>query len=124
MPSYKVYEDEKALAFLDINPVNDGHTLLIPKEHLETIFDIPEDLLAYLHTLSKKISLAVKSATNADGLNIVQSNGRAAMQEVPHLHIHIMPRFNGDGVMPGLLRRGNRDNESMKNMSEKLSGMI
>ncbi len=124
MPSYKVYEDDKALAFLDINPVNDGHTLIIPKEHFETILDIPEDLLAYLHSISKKISAAVKSVTNADGLNIVQSNGRAAMQEVPHLHIHIMPRFDGDGVMPGLLRRGNREAENMKDVAEKINKMI
>ncbi len=122
LPADKVYEDEKVSAFLDINPANDGHTLLVPKKHYENIFEIPEDELGNLHSLSKKISLAVKSATNADGINIGQSNGKAANQEVPHLHVHIIPRFSNDGIMLGLMRKGDRNN--FKDVAEKIRNRI
>lgn len=91
-----VYEDAKVLAFMDIKPVNEGHTLVIPKEHYVDIFDIPEDLNASVHRVVKRVAKAVKNATNTDGISIVQQNGRAAGQEVFHLHVHIIPRNEGD----------------------------
>jgi len=94
-PGNIVYEDETVMAFLDINPLNEGHTLVIPKEHYKDIFEIPVELLAYLHSISKRIAIAVKETTKADGISIFQQNGKAANQEIPHLHIHVVPRFEG-----------------------------
>ena len=90
-----VYEDEKVMAFLDVRPLNEGHTLVIPKEHYETIFEIPEQLITYLHRIVKRVALAVEKATKADGISIFQQNGKAAGQEVFHLHVHVVPRYEG-----------------------------
>lgn len=95
VPASIVYEDEKALAFLDIRPLNEGHTLVIPKAHYETVFDIPQELIIYLHGITKQVAIAVKKATKADGISIMQQNGEAAGQEVFHLHIHVVPRYKG-----------------------------
>ena len=90
-----VFEDDKTMAFLDIRPVNEGHTLVIPKAHYENIFDIPEDELAYLYKIVKKTALAVKKGVNAEGISVGQQNGKAANQRVFHLHVHVIPRFEG-----------------------------
>ena len=97
IPSAKVYEDKDVLAFLDIGPVNKGHTLVIPKKHYETIWEIPDKTLEVLITKSKTISKAIEKALKADGVNIMISNRKAAGQLVPHAHIHIIPRHEGDG---------------------------
>ena len=96
MPSYKVYEDEKVLAFLDINPINPGHTLLIPKEHYEVTENTPEDLLAHMATVLKKIAPAIIKAVKADAWNLGANNGVAAGQIVMHTHWHVIPRFARD----------------------------
>ncbi|MBW3002393.1 HIT family protein [Candidatus Woesearchaeota archaeon] len=98
IPCQKVYEDDKILAFLDIMPVHKGHTLVIPKEHHTDILDMPDDTLAELAKVAKKVSKAVKEATKADGFNIGQNNGAAAGQAVFHFHLHVIPRFNNDGL--------------------------
>jgi histidine triad (HIT) family protein len=97
IPSTRVYEDAKTLAFMDINPVNDGHLLVIPKAHAETIFDIsPADLTAVAAT-AKKLAEALRQALEPEGLNLLQANGAAASQVVPHFHLHLIPRWKGDG---------------------------
>jgi len=98
IPSAKVYEDDKVYAFLDIMPVNPGHTLVIPKKHSENIFDTDDGDLKAIAVALKKVSIAVKKGVKADGINIGQGNGRAAGQAVFHLHFHIMPRFENDGL--------------------------
>ena len=90
-----VYEDDKAIAFLDIRPVNEGHTLVVPKSHYEKIYEIPDEEVAYLFTIVKKVAGAVQKATNADGISIFQNNGRAAGQVIFHVHVHIIPRYEG-----------------------------
>jgi histidine triad (HIT) family protein len=90
-----VYEDEQVLVFMDIRPVNEGHTLVIPKQHYKDIYDTPEELVAYTHKITKQIAIAVKKATEADGISIVQQNGKAAGQDIFHLHIHVIPMFEG-----------------------------
>jgi len=92
-----VFEDERTMAFLDIRPVNDGHTLVIPKAHYENIYEIPDDELAYLYKVVKKVAGAAKKAVKAEGISITQHNGRAALQRVFHLHVHIIPRYEGQG---------------------------
>jgi histidine triad (HIT) family protein len=95
IPCAKVYEDEKTFAFLDINPVNKGHTLVITKEHYELITDVPEDLLADLIKTVKKVSKALLGMS--DGVCIAQNNKEIAGQIVPHIHFHLIPRLKGDG---------------------------
>jgi histidine triad (HIT) family protein len=97
IPAEIIYEDENVLAFLDITPINPGHILLIPKEHYENLYEMPDDLLAKMAPIIKKIAIAVKSAVNAEGINIGMNNERPAGQLVFHAHFHIMPRFSTDG---------------------------
>ncbi len=94
-PATQLFEDDKVLVFLDIRPLNEGHTLVIPKEHCETIFEMPEDLVCHLYAIVKRMSVAVRNASKADGITIIQQNGQAAGQEVFHMHVHIVPRFEG-----------------------------
>jgi histidine triad (HIT) family protein len=97
IPSTRVYEDARTIAFLDINPLNDGHTLVIPRTHAATLFEADEaDLQAAIAT-AKRVARAIRSALHADGLNMLQANGAAAFQSVPHFHLHLIPRFTGDG---------------------------
>jgi len=97
IPSFKVFEDSKTLAFMDINPLNPGHCLVMTKSHAATIFEVEVlDLQAAVAT-AKKIATAVKGAVQADGVNILQANGGAAFQSVPHFHFHVIPRFANDG---------------------------
>ena len=98
IPSSKLYENDKVFAFLDIAPVSKGHSLVIPKEHYETLMDISDDILKEVSVVVKRLSSAVKKAVNADGISIGMSNYKAAGQVVPHAHIHIMPRFENDGL--------------------------
>ncbi|QQR76986.1 HIT family protein [Candidatus Nomurabacteria bacterium] len=98
IPCTKVYEDEVGLAFLDVNPINPGHTLLIPKEHHENIHEMPDELLEKLMPTAKKIANAIKFSIGATGINIGQNNGTDAGQVIWHYHMHIIPRFAGDGL--------------------------
>jgi histidine triad (HIT) family protein len=93
-----IYEDTQVLAFMDIRPVSEGHTLIIPKKHYVDIYDTPEELVCYTHKITKRIATAVKKATNADGISIVQQNGKAAGQDIFHLHVHVIPRFEGQNI--------------------------
>lgn len=94
-PSSILYEDATVLAFLDIRPLNMGHTLVIPRAHYVDIFDIPAKELSAVHLVAKQLSFAVKKATGADGISIIQQSGKAAGQDVFHLHVHVVPRFEG-----------------------------
>lgn len=97
IPSTRVYEDERTIAFMDINPLNEGHTLVIPRAHAATLFEADEmDLRAAIAT-AKRVATAIREALRPDGLNLLQANGAAAFQSVPHFHFHLIPRFTGDG---------------------------
>ncbi len=98
IPATKIYEDEVVLAFLDIGPISDGHTLVIPKQHFEKLHEYPAELLGQICSHLGKIAGAVTAAMNSDGYNILCNNGRAAGQLVRHMHFHIIPRMAGDGV--------------------------
>lgn len=98
IPVTKIYEDEVVLSFLDIGPLSDGHTLVIPKQHFERLHDCPSELLGQVGSCLGKIARAVSVAMNSDGYNVLCNNGRAAGQLVEHLHFHIIPRSTGDGV--------------------------
>lgn len=98
IPVTKIYEDEVVLAFLDIGPISDGHTLVIPKQHFEKLHDCPPELLGRVGSRLGKIAGAVTAAMNSDGYNVLCNNGRAAGQLIEHLHFHIIPRNTGDGL--------------------------
>ena len=97
IPAVIVYEDDDTLAFMDIGPVIKGHTLVIPKKCYDPITETPDDVLAKLICVVKKIAGAQMKQLGAAGVNIIQNNGGAAGQEVPHLHFHVIPRFETDG---------------------------
>jgi histidine triad (HIT) family protein len=99
LPAEIVYEDADTLAFLDISPNNPGHTLVIPKTFSQNIFDIGEaSWLAVMRTV-RNLAPVIRDAVRAEGINIAMNNERAADQEVFHTHVHIIPRYQGDGVL-------------------------
>lgn len=112
IPSTKVYEDDKVLSFMDINPVGRGHLLVIPKNHYPTVFDIPEQDLAAVFGAARRIASAQRKVLDMPGLNLIQSNGRAASQIIDHFHLHLIPRWPGDSLsklMEWELKPGNMD---------------
>ena len=96
-PSSKIYEDKNTYAFLDINPTNKGHALVIPKKHFYNFYDLPDEEMCQMMLTAKKLAAVIKKAMNADGINIIMNNDRAAGQLISHSHIHIVPRFDNDG---------------------------
>ena len=94
IPSNKVYEDDKVLVFLDINPNTNGHMLIVPKEHVVTVLDINEDLAKHILNVEKKMYTLLKERLNCEGLTIVQNNDLG--QEVKHYHVHLIPRYKND----------------------------
>ena len=97
IPSTRVYEDERTIAFMDINPLNEGHCLVIPRGHAPTIFEVADaDLHAAIVT-AKRVATAIRTALGPEGLNVLQANGAAAFQSVAHFHLHLVPRWTGDG---------------------------
>ncbi len=97
IPSETLYEDEDTMAFLDIRPTNKGHTLIIPKVHVENLYTMDEHVLLSVMKTAQKVARTVKEWLHADGINLTMNNGAAAGQVVFHAHIHIIPRFNNDG---------------------------
>ncbi len=97
IPSYKVYEDERFLAFLDINPVNRGHTLIVPKKHSKSLLEMEDNLASEMVILIKTLAKHIKEKLNADGINIMSNIEAPAGQIIFHTHIHIIPRFKNDG---------------------------
>lgn len=96
IPRVKLYEDDHTLAFMDINPANRGHALAIPKKHERGLLEASDDTLAVTISTARKLARAVQATVEPDGINLVQANGPGAAQSVFHLHLHIVPRFEGD----------------------------
>ena len=120
IPSHKVYEDNYVLAFLDIHPVNPGHTLVIPKEHHTDLLDTPPDLLAKLLQTIVKIAPVITKAVGAAGFNLGVNNGAAAGQIIFHTHFHIMPRFSSDGHK--LWQGRDMNQEQLSKIAESIKG--
>ena len=122
LPSYKVYEDDKTIAFLDIHPVNAGHTLVVPKAHATNIFDIlKEDWVAVAETV-RVLSIAIEKGVGADGINIAINNREHAGQVVDHPHVHIIPRFKGDGLK--LMPQRTYKEKEAEATAEKIRGAL
>jgi histidine triad (HIT) family protein len=97
IPSTRVYEDERTVCFMDINPLNEGHCLVVTRAHAPTLFDAADADLQAAITTARRVARALRAALAPDGLNLLQANGAAAFQSVPHFHLHLIPRWNGDG---------------------------
>ena len=124
MPASKVYEDDSVLAFMDIGPIVEGHTLVIPKQHCDPITDVPPDLLSKVILVAKKIAAAQLKGLGADGVNLHQCNGAASGQEVPHLHFHVIPRYHNDGHHWNWNPKSYSDSAEMDRLAEKISAEI
>ncbi len=125
IPCFKVYEDDKVLAFEDINPIAEGHTLIIPKRHAQDLWEIPGEDLSAIHLASRKIIRAMKEALNPAGVALLQLNGRGVNQVVMHYHLHLMPRAKGGPQLPVTeweLKEG--DMEAIKETAEKIASAI
>ena len=107
------------MAFLDIRPINIGHALVIPKKHYVDIFDIPEQELSQVYMVSKQIAPAIKAATKANGISIIQQNGKAAGQDIFHIHVHVVPRFEGQ-KLPHFNELQQADRDKLDDMAEKV----
>jgi histidine triad (HIT) family protein len=119
LPAFKIYEDDKTFAFLDIMPRCPGHALVIPKAPARNIFDIsPEDFAAVART-TQKVAVAVRKAFTADGVTLQQANERAGGQVVFHLHMHVMPRHDGVALLPAASRK-----EDMKVLEDHTTRII
>ena len=98
LPAFVVFEDDCVLAFLDINPLAQGHTLVIPKKHYENIFDIDEETLQRIIVVAQKIAQKMKEVLSVEGVNVINASGKTAEQSVPHFHLHLIPRKKGDKI--------------------------
>ena len=123
IPCFKLFENDNTLAFMDINPANEGHALVIPKEHATDVYTVSDAAIAATVATAKKIAAAVDKTLNPDGLNLLQCNGPAAAQSVFHFHMHVLPRREGDelklnwGLRPG-------DMDAIGALAERIRGNL
>ena len=120
IPSTKVYEDAHVIAFMDIGPVIKGHTLVVPKIHVDPITKAPVDVLAKVMAVVQKIAQAQMNGLKADGVNVMNANGTAAGQQVPHIHFHVVPRFHTDGHHWNWAAKKYDSMEEMKKVAEEI----
>ena len=121
LPAYKVYEDDEYVAFLDINPFSLGHTLVCPKRHGETLWDMDDHEIASTFGVASKVSKGIVSAMGADGFRIMQNNGEAANQAVAHMHVHVIPQKLAD---KGKFNRIKVSDEEMAKAAASISAEI
>ncbi len=123
IPCFKLFENDETLAFMDINPANEGHALVIPKEHSRDVHAVSDAAITATVTTAKKIAAAIDKTLNPDGLNLLQCNGPAAAQSVFHFHMHVLPRREGDelklnwGLRPG-------DMDAIGALAERIRGNL
>lgn len=96
IPSYKVYEDDKCLAFLDISQATIGHTLIVPKKHFDDIFDLNEETCKHIFNVARIIAANIKNKLNVSAVNILNNSGEVAGQTIKHFHVHVIPRIEND----------------------------
>ena len=123
IPSFKLYEDKATLAFLDINPVNAGHALVVPKTHASNLFESAEKDLAAVMATVRRVATAIDNTVKPYGLNLLQANGAGAAQSVFHFHMHIIPRVRNDdlkmnwGLKPG-------DKAALQDLAAKIKAAL
>ncbi len=119
IPSSKIYEDDHVVAFLDISPFEKGHFLVVPKRHVPLLTELPTELLTHTISVVQRLSAHLLERLPCDGFNLLENNGACATQTVPHVHFHIIPRFNGKALnwIPGSYASG----EEMKLFQARLA---
>ena len=120
--AFFIYEDQTHVAILDKYPIDVGHSLVIPREHHELLTDMPENQVSELFLHIPKIAKAILKATNADAFSVGQNNGRAAKQIIPHVHVHIIPRYDNKGTV--WTKREIPSDEELRNLSQKIQQII
>ena len=124
IPSTVVYEDDAVLVFMDIGPIIKGHALVVSKKHYDPVTETPDQILAKLHLVAKRVAVAQMNGLGADGVNIMQNNGKAAGQEVPHIHVHVIPRFIGDGHHWNWNAKKYEDFDEMTELARKMRNCL
>src|SRR5262245_9681667 len=120
IPAVKIHEDEQTLAFMDISPASRGHALVISKEEYPDLYTIPPATLAALSSTVQRVALALRAVPHPDGMNIIQNNGAAAGQTIFHYHVHLIPRWEGDGAVR-LWRPRSADQAELRALAEQIS---
>ena len=118
LPSYMIYDDDDCLAILDRYPIDNGHSLIITRQHYEKITDMSIDDVSRLFSKVPKIINAIIEATGADAFSIAQNNGKSAKQIIPHVHIHLIPRYNATGTL--WTKRKIMSDDELKQLAEKI----
>ncbi len=122
IPSAQIYADDHVVAFLDIAPAAKGHTLVIPRPHYETMFDMPAELVQPVFAATQRVGRALMAGLGAEGVNVAQNNFAASGQMVFHVHWHVIPRFTGDGL--GLWKQGAyASTEEMRDFAARLAAL-
>ena len=121
IPSFKVFEDDFALAFLDIAPFVKGHTIVIPKNHYMNLLDFPDEEMKNYFSALKQVTIKLKQSLGADGVNIMQNNFKAAGQIVNHLHFHVMPRWEHDKAFPIRVKKLELSKEELSEILNKIN---
>jgi histidine triad (HIT) family protein len=123
IPSMKIFEDDRTLAFMDINPLNSGHCLVVTKAHAASLFEADVVDLQAAITTAQRVAVAIRDGLKPDGLNMLQANGAAAFQSVLHYHLHLIPRWTNDGKgFDWKLQPGNR--EQIMKVGERLRALL
>jgi histidine triad (HIT) family protein len=123
IPAMKLHEDARTVAFMDINPLNEGHILVMTQAHAPTLLEASEEDLAAVMRTVRRMARALQAALHPDGINLLQANGEAAFQSVPHFHMHVVPRWKGDGKgLTWTLVRG--DLEKVRATAEKIRAFL
>ena len=122
LPGFFVFEDQNHVAILDKYPIDHGHTLVIPKKPYELLTEMPQNEVAELFSLVPVIAVAVKKATGADAFSIAQNKGKAAKQIIPHVHVHIIPRYSNKGTV--WTKRNIPDDSELENLSKKIKACL
>ena len=121
IPSSKIYEDDYSLAFLDIEPFTKGHSIVVPKNHYVNLLDFPEDEMKNYFSALKKVTTKIKVNLEADGVNIMQNNFKAAGQVVNHLHFHVIPRWKNDRAFPIRVKKLELSEEELSEILKKIN---
>lgn len=121
IPSKTIYEDDKFRVILDLGPIARGHALILPKEHSANIYELPDETAAAVFVLGKKMAGIMKEKLKCDGLNLMQNNGETAGQTVNHFHLHVIPRYEGDGQQIGWVP-GEPTQEELEAVRREITG--
>ena len=121
-PAHRVAEDEHAVAFMDLFPVAEGHTLVIPKDHAENVFEMEEEAMCAVAALARRVARAIRAEIAPDGLAVYQANGEAAGQTVWHYHQHLLPRRRGDPM--SFHGRGKEEDARLRTIAAKIAARV